>query len=101
MHAPLADPGGVLDRGLFMPGSQPSGYDSKTAAFHLGEGVGFPRSEQQSCRTGLSRWTTTITYFEAQLRGLHSRYPQLQTPPYGVGCTKAEMPVGSLLTCRP
>ncbi len=71
---------------------------SRTVAFHREDSVGFGLPGRRS-RFGYP-WTTTIAYFEAQSRSLHSRYPQLQTTPYAWTARGQRMPVGSLLTCR-
>jgi hypothetical protein len=69
LHAPLFDPGGVLN-------TRP--YAFRTAAFHPFDGVGFPAH--------CSRLSTVHDYtnFEAQSRGLLSRSPWLRTPVTGL-----------------
>ncbi len=70
LHAPLSDPGGVLDT---------RHAASRTAAFRRLQTVGFPL--ESLLRDIL--FVHDYTHFGAQSRGLRPRYTRLRTAPYG------------------
>jgi hypothetical protein len=69
MHAPLSDPGGILDTRLVA---------SRTAAFRPLHAVGFPSLLLEEYPVDHNS-----TYFGAPSRGLHPRSIQLRTPMAG------------------
>ena len=69
LHAPLSDPGGVLD-------TRP--IASRTAAFRRLQTVGFPFATTEGYPL-----VHDSTHCGAQSRGLRPRYTRLRTAPYG------------------